>query len=99
MKTYSEVVTEDLRLVILRILAEAPGYEANSSILSAAVEPFGHHVSRDRVHTELHWLQEQGLVTLNAVATVVVGMLTARGLDVAQGKGTVPGVKRPSPRG
>jgi hypothetical protein len=93
------LVLEDLRLVLLRILAETVGYEANSSILALAVEPFGHHVSRDQVHTELAWLAEQNLVSIRQVATVQVAELTPRGMDVAHGKAVVPGVKRPGPGG
>ncbi len=96
-KDFRQTLTEDRRLVILRLLAEVDGFEANSSVLQSALESFGHTMSRDSVHTELAWLAEQGLTTGTAMATIVVAKLTARGLDVAQGKATVPGVKRPGP--
>jgi hypothetical protein len=97
--SFRDHVNADLRLVVLRLLSEAEGYEGNSSILQMAVDEFGHNVSRDQMHTQLAWLAEQGLLTIAAVATVQVATLTARGLDVAQGRASVPGVKRPSPGG
>ena len=96
-KTFRESLTEDRRLVLLRLLAEVEGYEANSSVLQSALASFGHTMSRDSVHTELAWLAEQGLVSTTPLASIVVAKLTARGLDAAQGRATVPGVKRPGP--
>lgn len=96
-KDFRQTLSEDRRLVILRLLAEVDGYEANSSVLQSALESYGHTMSRDSVHTELAWLTEQGLTGSVPLATIVVAKLTARGLDVAQGRATVPGVKRPGP--
>lgn len=95
---YAEMVRHEARLVMLRVLLEAGGYQANSSILQSSLGAFGIQQSRDWVHTELAWLHEQGLVFTETIATVVIVTLTARGMDAAQGKATVPGVKRPSPR-
>lgn len=90
-------VIEDVRLVLLRLLSESPGYASNSSILDAALEDFGHHVSRDQVHTELSWLAEQGLLKVESISTVLRAELTARGLDVARGQAHVPGVRKRPP--
>ena len=95
--SFEQHVKEDRRLVILRLLAEAQGYGLNSSILQSALEPFGHRISRDQLHTELAWLAEQGLVRLSPVHSVQVATLTSRGADVAKGLAHVPGVKRPGP--
>lgn len=92
------MVRQEARLVLLRVLLEAGGYQANSSILQAALEAFALHLSRDQIHTELSWLAEQGLVDTDKIATVVIATLTQRGMDVANGRATVPGVKKPSPR-
>jgi Fe2+ or Zn2+ uptake regulation protein len=95
--TYMQRVTEDVRLVLLRLLAESPAYTSNSSILDSALEDYGHHVSRDQVHTELTWLSEQGLVQIEPISTVLRATLTARGLDVARGQASVPGVRKRPP--
>lgn len=95
--SYRDLVSADVRLVLLRLLAELPAYEANSSVLREALERYGHRISRDQVHTELAWLSEQGLVTTREIASVVIATLTPRGLDVAHGRAFVPGVRRPGP--
>lgn len=97
--SYAELIAADIRLVILRALAEDTGYSHNESVLQSVLEVFGHSISRDRIRTELNWLAEQGLVTLRDAAGYLVATLTGRGADVAAGRVTVPGVKRPRPRG
>jgi len=94
---YQKLLQEDCRLVILRLLAEATGYDLNSSIIQAGLAEFSHRLSRDKLHGELAWLEEQGLVNTREVRSVVVAELTARGADVASGAATVPGVKKPRP--
>ena len=98
MSTFADLIASDIRLVVLRCLAEDPGYDLNESMVQSMLEAMGHNESRDRVRTELAWLAEQGLITVATVMNVVVATLTARGADVAEGRSTVPGVKRPRPR-
>jgi Fe2+ or Zn2+ uptake regulation protein len=93
---YKDVLTEDRRLVILRTLAQAPGYSANDSILHAVLEGFGHSVSRDTVCIDLAWLAEQNLIQTSEVASVVIAKVLRRGTEAATGVITVPGVKKPS---
>jgi len=99
MTAFIQLLAADIRLVLLRLLNEGTGYALNDSILRAALAEYGHNLSRDRVRTELRWLEEQGLVTLETVGTVLVATLCARGADVATGAARVDGVKRPGPRG
>ncbi|MDI3326766.1 ArsR family transcriptional regulator [Pontibacterium granulatum] len=93
-KTFEQ---EDRRLVLLRLLAEDNDYRINSSILQQSLDLYGHSVSRDKLHSEIHWLQEQDLVTYEQLNSVMVVTLTQRGLDIAQGRSSTPGVKRPGP--
>lgn len=95
MKTFADRLLEDRRLVLLRLLADLPGYRGNSSVLTNMIDGFGHAVSRDYVRTQLAWLEEQGLVQLDDLGPVLLAMLTERGLDVARGSAIVPGVARP----
>lgn len=97
MSKYAEFLSADRRLVILRILDELPGYRANSSVLHAVLQQWGHEPSRDLVKTELRWLQEQQLVTIDEVdgGSVLLAKLTERGGDVVAGRARVDGVKRP----
>ena len=92
-----DIEIEDLRLVTLRILAEASGYRANESLLNALLRAWGHVVSRDRVRAELAWLKEQGLVSIEEIGGVMIATLTERGQDVTAGAAAVPGVRRPGP--
>lgn len=96
---FSELLTADIRLVILRALEQDLGYSHNESIIHSVVERFGHTCSRDCIRIQLSWLREQGLVSIEDVAGYMVATITQRGADVARGRAVAPGVKRPSPRG
>lgn len=85
-------LNEDRRAVILRVLAEYSS-SLNEGVLQDALTAFGHHVSRDLVRTDLHWLAEQSLLTIEQVGTIVLAKVTQRGEDVASGRARVPGVK------
>jgi hypothetical protein len=66
--------------------------------MHAALGMYGHKCSRDIVRTELTWLKEQGLITIEIVGeSTYVATITERGVDVASGAATIPGVKRPGP--
>lgn len=93
-----ELLDQDRRLVMLRSLVDIGG-EANESILQDCLDAYGHRVSRDQVRTHINWLAEQGLVTNEPVGSYFVASLTGRGQDVAEGRSTVPGVKKPRARG
>lgn len=94
---YSNFLRADMRLVILRSLAELPSYRANSSVLHTVLQHWGHEPSRDQVKTELRWLEEQALVSIDSIGdgAVLLVTLTERGADVAAGRARVDGVKRP----
>lgn len=94
---YSHFLRADMRLVILRGLAELPSYRTNSSLLHTVLQHWGHEPSRDQVKTELRWLEEQGLVAIESISdgSVLLVTLTERGADVAAGRARVDGVKRP----
>ena len=95
--SFAELIAADIRLVILRALAEDSGYSHNEAIIADILAAFGHRVSRDRLRTELSWLAEQNLVGVEDVAGLKIVKLTNRGLDVACGATECPGVKRPRP--
>jgi len=94
--SYSELVIFHIRLTILRELMRTNGYRSNESVLYDVISQYGLGCGRDCVRTQISWLADQGLVTLGD-AGVLIPELTQRGLDVASGAVTVPGVKRPSP--
>lgn len=95
---YAQFETQDRRLVILKALAAAAQYRANAYLLRRFAEQVGHTVSADKIAGDLAWLAEAELLTTDKPAPdVVVATLTARGLDVAEGRADHPGVAKPRP--
>ncbi len=96
---FDAALAADRRLIILQALDEAAGYRLRETVLGSAVEALGAAASRDRLRADLVWLAEQGLIELDQSADVWLARITARGLDVAQGRADCPGVARPLPGG
>lgn len=92
-----QIMQEHQRLVILRLLSEDLGYDLNESILQDGLAVYSLSISRDALRTQLAWLEEQGCITLSDLQGTQLAKLTARGLDVANGMATQPGIKRPRP--
>jgi len=88
---------ENRRCAFLRFLADDADYSMNTSLLQAALQAIGHGVSRDKVNADAVWLEEQGLVGREVLGPIIVVKITRRGIDVAAGHVTVPGVQRPGP--
>lgn len=93
--SYENAVIADARLRVLCLLSAWPAYTGNETKLRAALaERFGHALWRDELRTELTWLDEQGLLTLQTPGGIYLVTLNSRGQDVAKGISTVPGVAR-----
>ncbi|MEC7931494.1 MAG: ArsR family transcriptional regulator [Pseudomonadota bacterium] len=100
MSEFSNLYDGHVRLAILRLLDGQPGYCANDSVLATAVQSLGMTCTRDQMRGHVHWLKEVGVVTLlTPIDGVIVATLTERGADVANGRSTLPGIQRPSPKG
>lgn len=97
MTTFADTVRAARRLELLRLLAEAPRYEANQHLLYSALPSRGIPSNADQVAIELAWLAEQDLVILSEIGIIRLARITQRGIDVAKGLAIVPGVKRPAP--
>lgn len=97
MKSFAQHVAADRRLAILRILEGSAEYRANLYLIQRLLGEIGHAASLDTINTDLAWLAEQGLLDSRKVGGVTIATVNRRGLDVAQGKAVVPGVKRPLP--
>tara|TARA_R110001583_G_scaffold4918_4_gene27511 strand:+ start:1581 stop:1880 length:300 start_codon:yes stop_codon:yes gene_type:complete len=95
---YNDFETEGRRLGILRILSRRTQFTTNEYSLNDELQgAYAHHVSRDRFHGDLAWLDEQGLVILQRPRAGWIVTLTSRGSDVAEGLANVPGVAKPRP--
>lgn len=95
--SYRQIVDADARLAILQALEQDPGYSHNEHVLREIVRCVGHELSYDSLRAHLAWLEEQGLVTQEEVAGIIVARITSRGQDAALGRARVPGVARPRP--
>lgn len=101
MTEYAETLRRHRRIAILRFLEASPTFTSNVSILSDVLnsDRIGINTSRAQTATELHWLAEQGFVTVSGDTDFMVVQATARGVDIALGRATHPEIQRPSPRG
>ena len=102
-KSLAELMEEDRRLVVLRILQEAPDYSLNESLLRKGLEAVRLGiVGKDQMRSMLTWLADNGLVRVEKIPVgetpeLWVATVTALGAEVARGR-IWPGVARPSPR-
>lgn len=99
MKTanFDEHVAAERRLAILQVLEGSTGYQANEYTLEAVLAELAHSVSNARLRADLARLADLGLLATSTVGGVTIAKLLQDGLDAAQGKSVVPGVKRPRP--
>lgn len=93
---FAKHLTEDRRLCVLRTLVDVNG-TANDSVLQTSLEMLGHrHLSRDIVRADLTFLINAGLITDEWLEHIQICTITRRGVEVAEGRITVEGVKKPS---
>ncbi|MCG9761434.1 hypothetical protein DS891_24210 [Pseudoalteromonas sp. JC28] len=94
-----ELMAEHQRISILISLNESPDYGLNSSILGDILDRYAIGCSRDQLHTQLNWLEQNGYVSIDRLSNNTwVASITQTGADVATGRSVVPGIKRPGPR-
>lgn len=97
-KTFEQMIREDRRLAILRLINEAPGKQINTSVLHAALLHIRIVVERHVMMDDLRYLQVQGLIELEQTAVNVdlYGIhLRGRGDDFLAGLFELDGVSRP----
>ena len=93
----AQEIRSDMRLRVLTALAKSPRYLSNTDTLLRVLRSLGHNVSADVLHTELWWLREQGLLTIEShVDDLFVLRLTRRGIDCASGAAHLPGIAQPA---
>lgn len=95
--SFSEHLAKDRRLAILKLLVEVQG-SANESVLRTGLEDLGHvaDLTRERVREDLQFLSDRALVKLTWFSDkIAVAHITERGVEVAQGRIRVDGVKPP----
>ena len=99
MTSFPERAAALLRLVVLQVLDAAAKEgvpDVNDAILRSAASEFGPVPDVERFGAALDWLADKKLLSLRAVGEFRVAALTELGADVAGGRVTVDGVRRPS---
>jgi len=95
-KTFADRLREDRRLVLLRLLNEQNGKQANSSQLHAGLHHLHIVVERHEMIEDLRFLQTHQLVELEQLGDINVNVygvkLRSRGIDVVKGDLEVDGV-------
>lgn len=95
---YTDTLRRHRRLTILRALSVAPGYSANESLIEDVLDRFRVTSTRDQVRTELHWLADQGFITVEDIGDLLIASIAQAGLDVAEGKRVHPDIEKPAPK-
>lgn len=95
--SFEEHLTADARLVLLRTLNGQTDGRLNETLLTAALDSFGHRRSRDWVRTQLRALAELGAVRITESGMIMIAEVTRLGSDHVERRQIVEGVARPSP--
>ena len=92
--TFTQLQDEEQRLYILRALVEM-GFDGNAMMLITALEAYGQRVSYRTMLQHLEWLESIDLVELSKIGETTKARLTQDGQDVADGRITLHGVRKP----
>lgn len=97
--SFNDFVLRDLRLCLLRALAEQPGYTAGEVLLQTVAKSYGISRTRESIRTELAYLGQLGAVSLVEQGSYLIATLLRRGQDHVEGLIQLDGVNKPSPKG
>lgn len=93
--SYPEAVQAEIRRAMLDVLANLHDFTLpEGGLVEAINERTAYRIGGVAMGAQTQWLHEAGLVMRVAVGATAVITLTPRGLDVARGLDTVPGVAR-----
>ena len=96
--SYETKLAEHRRIAILKVLLKSQG-SANESILKDALDDvgLGALLTRAVVREQLDFLEKCGAVKLTWYGdSLAVARITERGVDIAEGRAFVDGIKHPS---
>ena len=94
----AEIQTKNQRRAMLNLLAAMPDLSAADYELRQGLNEVEKlNISFDKFKTEVEWLQEQNLVTVDGQVIDTI-TLTQRGLDVAEYRVSMSGVAKKRPQ-
>jgi len=95
-KTFDDYRREEVRLVLLRLLNEQPGRQANSSTLHAGLHFLSIVTERHEVIDALRFLQTHQLLELTQLGAINPELYSARllrrGVEVVRGHLNIEGI-------
>lgn len=94
---YAKTNRKHRRLAILRHLEMCPDYTSNVSILADVLAGLGLPSSRDQVTTEVVWLKENAMATVQENGDFMVVTATQSGAEIARGISQHPEIQRRRP--
>lgn len=95
MSNYVNTVSKHRRLTILKFLSDSPEYTSNASILVEVCNDYGLSSTRDQITGAISWLRDQSMLTYEEHGDFLVVTATEHGVEIAKGRATHEGVKRP----
>ena len=97
MSKYADLINQDRRLVLLQALAQAPDYALRETVLVRLLAGERLAIGSDDLRTELRWLADRGLITIEYHDDIQAARITQRGLDAAAGLVVIAEVARGRP--
>lgn len=95
---FRDILAEDRRLVILRLLAESAPTPLNESVLRKSINAIGNPATRDLVRADIAFLEQHRLVRSEVLhpqsGDLILVHLLTDGEEVASGLRRHPGVAR-----
>jgi len=93
---YSDFVSANARLVMLKELAKQHGGILNETLLAKVLDVFGYRRSREWVRVQMRALEDVGAIELSQAGTVLIAKLKRQGRDHVEGRIVLDGVDVPS---
>lgn len=93
---YSDFITQDARLIILKELATQSDGRLNEVIMLRVLDQFGHRRSRAWIAEQYRFLEDIKAVTTQEVGSVLVAQITQIGQDHLERRELLEGIALPS---
>lgn len=95
---FDTYMSEDRRLVLLRLLEAQDDFTLNDALLLHGLEQLGHGVSRQILQDDIVWLEAAVLVAVHRLSPQIMRVrLSEKGQEVCLGKRRIAGIRRLKP--
>ncbi len=92
---FDTYMSEDRRLVILRLLEAQDDFTLNDGLLLHGLDQLGHGVARQILQDDVVWLEQKELVELTPLSPQIMRVrLREKGQEICLGKQRIAGVRR-----